>query len=140
QNRAVKENILSPGELSMKTGADFQQTRNSTANVDPATGRFGDPADDFQERRFSGTVAADDADDFACLDLNTESVKSPEFLLAVAVAVSGAERRQRRSNRAFDRVSKSVAIRLSADDIALRKIRDLDGGFAHFRRSLTRSG
>jgi len=47
-------------------------------DADPAFGRFGDAAEDFEQRTLAGPVAADDAEGFALLDLEGNIAQGPE--------------------------------------------------------------
>ena len=63
----------------METGADFEEAGDAAFDFDVARGGFGDAAEDFEEGAFAGAVAADDADDFAGLDIEGEIFEGPEF-------------------------------------------------------------
>ena len=69
----------------MKTGADLEQARDAAAQHDAALRRLGDAAEDLEQRALAGTVAADDADDLAPLDLEAHILERPEFLDLVAL-------------------------------------------------------
>ena len=45
-----------------------------------AVGRLRDPAEDLQQGRFAGAVAADDPDRLARLDLERDALQGPEFI------------------------------------------------------------
>ena len=47
--------------------------------------RLGDAAQDLEQRALAGTVAADDADDLALLDLEAHILERPELLDLVAL-------------------------------------------------------
>ena len=49
-------------------------------NRDTSFGGFGDAAQDLQQRAFAGTVTANDAENFALLDLEAHILERPEFL------------------------------------------------------------
>lgn len=53
----------------MKTGANLQQAGHPPLYPDRTGSRFGNPAEDFQECGFTGTITADNADPVALLDL-----------------------------------------------------------------------
>ena len=46
---------------------------------DATTGGFSDAAENLQQRALPGTVPADDADDFAAIDLEGDVFERPEF-------------------------------------------------------------
>ena len=53
----------------MKTCANFEQTGDTPFDTHFANGRFRNPAQNFQQCRFAGSVAANDPDDFTFLNL-----------------------------------------------------------------------
>src|SRR5688572_23803392 len=62
----------------MKAGADFQKTSDSAIEANAAGCRFRDSTEHFEQRRFSGPVAADNADDFAGLDVERNVLERPD--------------------------------------------------------------
>ena len=82
EDGAVEKNIFPAGQFGMKTGADFEQAADAAADFDPAGARFGDAAENFEQGRFPGAVAADDADLFALCDRERNIAQGPKFLLA----------------------------------------------------------
>src|SRR4051794_801852 len=68
ENRTVQINVFPSRELGVETRADLEQARHPAAqDRAPAIG-LSDAAENLQERRFSGTIAADDTKHFATLD------------------------------------------------------------------------
>ena len=61
----------------MEAGADFQQTGHAAVEHHAAVGGLGDAAENFQQRAFARPVAADDAHDFAVLDIERDIVEGP---------------------------------------------------------------
>ena len=70
----------------MEAGADLQQAADAPADLDLAGGGGGDAREDLEQGALAGAVAADDAEDFALLDLKADIAQGPE-LAAFAVAV-----------------------------------------------------
>ena len=62
----------------MKAGADFEQAADASVNFGVAFGGAGDAGEDFQQRAFAGAVAADEADDFALMDLEVDVLERPD--------------------------------------------------------------
>ena len=78
----------------MKTDAHFQQAGHAPEQMRFALGRLGDLTDQFQQRRFSGAVAADHAEDFAGGEIEAHLAQRPEFAwIASARAARRAEPR-----------------------------------------------
>ena len=69
----------------MKAGADFQQAGDAAVYRYTAAGGLGNAAEDLEQGRFAGTVAADDADAVAGLNLEVNVLQRPEFLDLVAL-------------------------------------------------------
>ena len=78
EDGAGEEDVLSAAQLRVEPCADFQQAADAAANLNPSGGGLGDAAKDLQERRFPGTVAADDPDHFAGGYLEGDVLQSPE--------------------------------------------------------------
>ena len=64
----------------MKSGANFQQRTHPSVEVDFPRRRFGDAADDLQERAFPGPVAAHEADHVALVHVKGDFLERPERL------------------------------------------------------------
>ena len=56
----------------MKAGADFEQASNTTAKNYAPSGRLGDAAENLEERAFAGSVASDNPQYLAALDLEAD--------------------------------------------------------------------
>src|SRR5262249_34937662 len=65
EDGAVEKDVFAACEFGVKAGADLEQAAHAAAQADFADSWLGDAGEDFQERRFAGAVAPDDADDFA---------------------------------------------------------------------------
>src|ERR1700730_7394181 len=72
EDRAVEIEILAAGEFRVETGADLEQACDTAPQGNPPGGRFGDAAQDLEERALAGSVAPDDPQDLAALDLEAD--------------------------------------------------------------------
>ena len=81
QDGSVEKNVFPSGQFRMKPGSYFQQAGHPALHFDPAGCRLGDPAEDFEERRFARAVASNDADDVSALDLERDVLERPELLV-----------------------------------------------------------
>src|SRR3954452_23675488 len=68
----------------MKPGANFKQAGDAALDRDASLSRLGDARQDFQEGRFAGPVAADNAENLASPDLEADLSQCPELLDRVA--------------------------------------------------------
>ena len=89
QDRAVEIDVLAARQLGMKAGADLEQTADPSVETDLAPGRLGDPAQDLQQSRLAGAVAADDPDDLPWLDIEGNIIEGSE-IIGVAISTGGA--------------------------------------------------
>ena len=74
-----KIDVLAAGQFRVKAGPDLEQAADPSSEFGPARRRLGDPAEDLQERRLAGPVAADDPDDLSRLDLERDVLERPEI-------------------------------------------------------------
>src|SRR4030095_5047063 len=139
--------ILSPGEIRMKAGADFEQARHSTGDHGRATGRLRDAAQDLQEGRFSGAVRADNPDGLAAIDLERHVLERPNRVVSVlllrkagqvAKVAQIGERPAREIGKR--RPQRIVAFLFRADAIALREPVDVDGSVRHDHATSAKTG
>ena len=91
----------------MKAGADFEKAADASVKLDLARGRVGDLREDLQEGAFAGAVAADDADDFAFLNVEGDVAQSPERLAAL-VRPDRLRKRSKGAVIAFVTISRKV--------------------------------
>ena len=61
-----------PVSSGWKSGADLEHARDAAAKHDAPFGRLGDAAGNLEHGALAGTVAADNADDIALLDLEAD--------------------------------------------------------------------
>ena len=114
EDRAIQEDVLATGQFGVKAGADLEQAADAAAQPHPPLGRLGDAAEDLEQRALAGSVAADDADDLALLDLEADILQRPEFLDLVALNdLSAVEE--------ISRLAHEIA-RLAPNDVTQRRI------------------
>jgi hypothetical protein len=68
---AVEVDVLAAGELGVKAGADFEQAGDAAFDLDLAGSGGGDARQDLEQGALARAVAADDAEHFALLDLES---------------------------------------------------------------------
>ena len=133
EDGAVEEDVFAAGELGVKAGADFEQAADAAAELDAAVGGLGDAAQDFEQGRFAGAVAADDADDFAGLDFEANILERPEFagLVPGAAFPAPAKSTERSRDGAAQRFLQRRIVRFAtcAQVVELGQVVDADGGF-----------
>ena len=86
EDGAVEEDVFAAGELGVEAGADFEEAADAAVELDFAGGRFRNLGEDLEQGAFAGAVAADDADDFAFLNVEGDVSKCPEELGSAAAA------------------------------------------------------
>jgi hypothetical protein len=79
EDRRVHEHVLTPGELVVEPGAEFEQRRNPAARHDLAGRRLQDPRDALQERGLARPVVAEKAHGRALLDVEVDVAQGPEL-------------------------------------------------------------
>ena len=85
EDRAIEEDILSPGQFRVESGANFKQAGNPAAQPHaPAIG-LRDAAQDLQQGRLARPVTTDNAQHFAALDLKAHITQGPELLDFIAL-------------------------------------------------------
>ena len=88
EDRAIQEYIFATGKFRMKAGADFKQTAHPAIEFHAARGGPGDARQDFEESGLAGAIAADEAEDFAGLDLESDIVQGPKVRVAIGTVVA----------------------------------------------------
>ena len=78
EDGAGEEDVFAAGELGMEAGADFEEAADAAVNFGVAGGGVGDAGEDFEQSGFAGTVAADEAEDFAFLDVEGDVFERPD--------------------------------------------------------------
>ena len=82
EDGAADHGVLAPRQLLIKARAKREDGRNAAArDRDFAMGRIGDAADQLQQRRLAGTIAADDAAALALADLEADVAQDPMLLI-----------------------------------------------------------
>src|SRR5438105_2285200 len=75
----MQEYVFFAGKFRMKTRTDFDQCREPSADGDVTASWSGDARKQFQDRGFSGSVVAHDAEGLAFLNFETDVAQSPHF-------------------------------------------------------------
>ena len=133
EDGAIEEDVFATREFGVEAGTDLEETGDAAFDFDVARGGFGDAAEDFEESAFAGAVAADDADDFAWLDIEGEIFEGPEFFAggfflegAIFPGADGVE------EGGFEAMAEAVVGGdLVPEEIAFGEIFDLDGWERH---------
>ena len=89
EDAAVEKDVLAAGELGMEPSADLQQAGNTPMDVDLAGRGPGDPREDLQQCALAGSVAADDADHLARMDVKIHVLDGPEQLMILPTITKG---------------------------------------------------
>jgi len=76
----------------MKTGADLEQTADAAPQLDTASRRFRNSAEDFQKRRLSGAIPADNANDGASLNVKANVSQGPKNIGRLVIQAVAATR------------------------------------------------
>ena len=128
QDRAIQEDILAPGEFRMKSRAYLKKTGNATADSNFTLGRFGNPAEELEQRTLSCSVTADDADNLTLLDFSGDIPERPKVHGLDLLRQLAAKPRQRRAHGSFDDVPHAVAAGLPmTNGVSLTEMVDTDG-------------
>jgi len=77
---AVQEDVLPPRKLRMKPGPHLQQASHAPVQVHLAGGGLRDAGKDLEQGALAGSVASDDADHVALLDVQVHVFQGPEGL------------------------------------------------------------
>src|SRR5207302_4283446 len=80
ENGAVEINVFAPGQFRVKTGADLEHAGNPAFQFDAPLIGLGDAAQQLEQGRLPGSVAADDANHLTALDLEGYILQCPEIL------------------------------------------------------------
>src|SRR5277367_105526 len=111
----------------MKARADFQQAADAAVNFGKPGGGPRDAGEQFQERGFSGAVAADEADYFTLLHVERDVAQRPEKIFGFARAIAP----EGRSEGARDYIAQREIALAFADAVALAEAFDVNDGFSH---------
>ena len=79
EHRSVEKNVVSSGELRVKSSADFKQTGKPAVNLYGTGGGLSNPRKDFQEGRFTGAIFTDNCQRLALGNLKGDVSQSPEI-------------------------------------------------------------
>ncbi len=86
QHGAVEEHVFAAAELGVETCAELEQRGDASAHIDHAARRRENAADDLQQGRLAGAVAADQADRLAVADIQIDVVQRMELAMPGAPA------------------------------------------------------
>ena len=78
ENRAAEKSVLAARQFGVEAGADFEQATNASVNLRPSGGGFCNARKDFQQGSLTGTIAANEAEDFALADFEGDIFQSPK--------------------------------------------------------------
>jgi hypothetical protein len=90
EDRTIQVNVLASGEFRVKAGANFQQTGDTSSDLNIAGSRRGDARQQLKQSALAGPVATDDPNGVALTDLKIDVLQTPynitfAFLIAVVL-------------------------------------------------------
>ena len=139
EDRAVEIDVFAAGEFGVKAGADFEKRGDAAFHAGEAFGGFGDAAENFEQGRFARAVSADDADDFAALDIKRDVAKGPEIALGWGFPAQIGESLERRFDRGDEGIAEGeVFLGAQTELVALSDVGD-GNGRAHAMSAKRRS-
>src|ERR1700677_619625 len=115
----------------MKARAHFEEAGDAAFEFNLAFARFGDAAQEFEQRGFARAVSADDAHGLALLDFKRNVIQRPKFLARVGIARRAAfEQRAEFVHKdvAQSYITVSTLPRLVPEDVFFTEVFDADGG------------
>src|SRR5208337_5238920 len=116
----------------MESGADLEEAGGPAIDADSSLGGNGNPAQNFQQRALTRTVAADDANHFTLFDLKRNVLQRPEVQLLQLFLPAGPKPGERRAHRALDRMAQAVTVvPLMADSVPFAEVLDDDDRIGH---------
>ena len=80
QDCPIEEDVVTPRQLQMEAGADFQHARYATAQFDAASRGRSDATHQFKECRFAGAVVTQEGNLFPGGDRKVELAQGPELV------------------------------------------------------------
>lgn len=78
EQRAVQVDILTPGQVGVKPGAEFEQGRNPAIDRDAPGGRFENARDELERGALARAVVSNQADGFATVHSEAHLAQRPE--------------------------------------------------------------
>src|SRR5205085_11206397 len=87
--RAIEEDVLTPGQLWMKTRAHFEQAADLPVNLHAPTCRLRYARENFQQCALARAIASDYTDDLSQMNVEADVTKRPNGLLFVATIKAG---------------------------------------------------
>jgi hypothetical protein len=85
ENCAIEVDVLAPGELGVKAGADLEKACDAPPQHNLSLCRLRDAAQDLEKSALSGAVAANDPKNFTLPNLEAYVLESPELLDLIAL-------------------------------------------------------
>src|SRR4051812_42802667 len=85
ENRTVKKNVFAAGQLRVKSGSDFQQTRHARAHHNLSFSRISDSRNYFQQSALACSVAANNSNDVTFIHIKRNVFQRPEVFPRVFV-------------------------------------------------------
>ena len=110
EKRAVQINVIASRQVGVKAGADLEQARDSSAELDASGGGSRYPRQDLEECALAGAVVPDDAEHFTGCDVEVDVLKCPKsFLFAGWLDAHRTETLPRRPQEIVERFTEVTA-------------------------------
>src|SRR5207247_462587 len=84
--------VVAPGEIAVEAGAERQQARDVTVDLDDPGRRRDDPGEHLEKRALAGAVGPDDAQRLAVDDLEGDIPQRPEMWVGALDLVAPGQR------------------------------------------------
>src|SRR5690242_8710976 len=126
ENGAGEKRVFAPGQLGMEAGADFEERADAAVDFRPAFGGASDAGEDLEQRGFAGAIAADEAENFAFVDVERNVFEGPE-----GFGLAAAEEGKRRAQRAAEMVAEQRALLKRSAVVELREAFAVNDGVKH---------
>ena len=115
----------------MKSGAHFEQRGDAALQAYLALGGFGDAGKNFEEGTFARSVAANDADDIAIVDIERNVVQRPEG----SGRIFGVTLAERAGERIRKTVTQRAVLAVGPEFVAFAYAFDVDDNVAHILKA-----
>src|SRR5207248_7624159 len=134
ENGAGEKRVFAAGKLGMEACADFEERADAAMNFRPVFGGARDAGKDFEKRGLAGAVAADEAEDFAFVNIERNVFQSPKHF-----GFRAAKSCQRRTNEFLKRVAET-GIDNKAAAISFRQVVPMNYGRGHIVDAVSNGG